>query len=66
VAEVLSVTLQTLWNPATVTTCVREANGQLRTFPSFYIPPHYVWGATAMMTSELLAIAAQVLHEDFL
>lgn len=66
VAEVLSVTLQTLWDPATVTTCVREANKQLRTFPSFYIPPHYIWGATAMMTSELLAIAAQVLYEDFL
>ncbi|MBN2393056.1 MAG: CoA pyrophosphatase [Anaerolineae bacterium] len=66
VAVVLSVSLQTLWYPATVTTCVREANGQLRTFPSFYIPPHYIWGATAMMTSELLAIAAQVLHEDSL
>ena len=66
VAEVLSVTLQTLRNPATVTTCEREANGQLRTFPSFYIPPHYIWGATAMMTSELLAIAAQVLHADCL
>lgn len=58
VAEVLSVTLRTLADPATVTTCVREANGQPRTFPSFYIPPHYIWGATAMMTSELLAIVA--------
>ena len=66
VAEVLSVTLQILWDPATVTTCVREVNGGPRTFPSFYIPPHYVWGATAMMTSELLAIAAQILREDFL
>ena len=66
VAEVLSVTLQTLWDPATVETCVREANGQLRTFPSFYIPPHYIWGATAMMTSELLAIVGQVLHADSL
>ncbi len=65
VAEVLSVTLQTLWNPATVATCVREANGQLRTFPSFYIPPHHIWGATAMMTSELLAIVAQVRGADF-
>jgi 8-oxo-dGTP pyrophosphatase MutT (NUDIX family) len=66
VAEVLSVTLQTFWNPATITTCVREANGQQRAFPSFYIPPHHIWGATAMMTSELLAIAAHVLHEDCL
>jgi 8-oxo-dGTP pyrophosphatase MutT (NUDIX family) len=66
VAEVLSVTLQTLWDPATVKTCVREANGHPRTFPSFYIPPHYIWGATAMMTSELLTIAAQVLREDCL
>ena len=66
VAEVLSITLQMLWDPVTVTTCVREVNGQLRSFPSFYIPPHYVWGATAMMTSELLAIAAQVLREDSL
>lgn len=64
VAEVLSVTLQTLWDPATVMACVREVSGQSRTFPSFYIPPHYIWGATAMMTSELLAIAAQVLRED--
>ncbi len=64
VAEVLSVTLQTLWNPATVATCVREANGQFRTFPSFYIPPYHIWGATAMMTSELLAIAVQVLRAD--
>ena len=66
VAEVLSVTLQTLWNPATMTTCVRDVEGQPRAFPSFYIPPHYIWGATAMMTSELLAIAAQVLREDSL
>jgi 8-oxo-dGTP pyrophosphatase MutT (NUDIX family) len=66
VAEVLSVTLQTLWDPATVAACVREANGQRRSFPSFYIPPHYIWGATAMMTSELLAIAAQVLGGDSL
>lgn len=66
VAEVLSVTLQTLSDPATVATCVREVNGQLRTFPSFYIPPHHIWGATAMMTSELLTIAVQVLHADFL
>ncbi len=65
VAEVLSVTLQTLADPATVATCVREINGQPRSFPSFYIPPHYIWGATAMMTSELLAIVAQVLDADF-
>lgn len=62
VAEVLSVTLQTLWDPLTMTTCVREVKGQLRTFPSFFIPPHHIWGATAMMTSELLAIVEQVLH----
>lgn len=66
VAEVLSVTLQTLRDPATVATCMREANGELRTFPSFYIPPHHIWGATAMMTSELLAIAVQVISVDFL
>jgi 8-oxo-dGTP pyrophosphatase MutT (NUDIX family) len=66
VAEVLSVTLRTLWNPATVATCVRDVNGQPRAFPSFYIPPHHIWGATAMMTSELLTIAAQVLHADSL
>ncbi|MEJ5309347.1 MAG: CoA pyrophosphatase [Anaerolineae bacterium] len=65
VAEVLSVTLQTLADPATVTTCVREINGQPRSFPSFYIPPHHIWGATAMMTSELLAIVAQVRGVDF-
>jgi len=66
VAEALSVTLQTLLDPVTVATCVQDVNGQPRTFPSFYIPPHYIWGATAMMTSELLAIAAQVLHAEFL
>jgi len=65
VAEVLSVTLQTLSDPATIATCVREINVQPRSFPSFYIPPHHIWGATAMMTSELLAIAAQVLDADF-
>jgi 8-oxo-dGTP pyrophosphatase MutT (NUDIX family) len=65
VAEVLSVTLRVLQNPATVTTCVREANKELRTFPSFYISPHYIWGATAMMTSELLAIVAEIPHADF-
>jgi len=66
VAEILSVTLQTLRDPATVTTCVREANGQPRHFPSFYISPHYIWGATAMMTSELLAVVTQVSGADFL
>lgn len=66
VAEVLSVTLQTLREPATVATCVRDVNGQPRSLPSFYVPPHYIWGATAMMTSELLAIAAQVLYADSL
>lgn len=66
VAEVLSVTLQTLSNPATVATCVREINGQPRSFPSFYIPPHYIWGATAMMTSELLAVVTQTSGADFL
>jgi hypothetical protein len=66
VAEVLSVTLQTLSDPATVATCMREINGEPRSFPSFYIPPHHIWGATAMMTSELLAIALQVISVDFL
>lgn len=66
VAEVLSVTLRTLADPATVATCVREINGQPRSFPSFYIPPHHIWGATAMMTSELLAVVRQVSGADFL
>lgn len=60
VAEVLTVTLRTLLDPATVGTCVREANGQTQTFPSYHIAPHHIWGATAMMTSELLEIVGRV------
>lgn len=61
VAEVLTVTLRRLLDPATLSTCVREANGQTQTFPSFHIAPHHIWGATAMMTSELLEIVRSML-----
>ncbi len=60
VAEVLSVPLSILLDPATVDCCVREANGQEKTFPSYHIGPHHIWGATAMMTSELLEIVRRI------
>jgi 8-oxo-dGTP pyrophosphatase MutT (NUDIX family) len=61
VAEVLIVPLRTLLDPTTTDTCVREANGRTQTFPSYHIAPHHIWGATAMMTSELLEIVGRIL-----
>ncbi len=61
VADVLTVPLRTLLDPLTVTTCVREANGRNQVFPSYYIAPHHIWGATAMMTGELLEIVRGIL-----
>ena len=61
VAEVLAVTLRTLLDPAALDTCVRGANGRTQTFPSYHIAQHHIWGATAMMTSELLEIVRYIL-----
>ncbi|HOT91896.1 MAG TPA: CoA pyrophosphatase [Anaerolineae bacterium] len=60
VAEVLAVPLRTLLDPSTVDCCVREVNGQTKSFPSYHIGAYHIWGATAMMTSELLEIVRRV------
>lgn len=56
VEVVLEVPLRTLFDPATRATYAQRSNVRPREVPSYWIPPYHIWGATAMMVSELLEI----------
>ncbi len=54
VAQVLLVPLSALLNPHNVSTYTYTSNHQELTAPCYAVAGQYIWGATAMMTSELL------------
>ncbi len=56
VAEVIEIPLAHLLAPATCCQETWELRGATAQVPFFAVGPHKVWGATAMMLSELLAL----------
>jgi 8-oxo-dGTP pyrophosphatase MutT (NUDIX family) len=56
VAEVIEIPLAHLLSPATCFQETWELRGAPVRVPFFAVGPHKVWGATAMMLSELLAV----------
>lgn len=61
VSEVITVTLRELLDPATVRTEQWTLRGHEVSVPFFAIAGHKVWGATALMLSELVA---RIRHHD--
>jgi 8-oxo-dGTP pyrophosphatase MutT (NUDIX family) len=60
VAEVIEVSLPYLLDPACRASERWELRGQGVEIPYFNIPPHKVWGATAIILSEFLARLEQI------
>lgn len=58
VAQLIETPLSALYDPANQHTEVWKLRDRSATVPHFRIQDHNVWGATAMMLSELLAIDA--------
>lgn len=58
VAELIEAPLRTLLDPATHRVEPWVMRGRTIEVPYFALGEHYVWGATAMMLSELLALPA--------
>jgi 8-oxo-dGTP pyrophosphatase MutT (NUDIX family) len=56
VADVFAVSLARLLDPATKDTYLWRRNGQTRTAPCYNVGENVIWGATAMMLSEILEI----------
>ena len=61
VAQLLEVSLLSLLDPATRRTETRTLRGQPIEVPYFAVAGQTVWGATAMMLSELLALPSMKL-----
>lgn len=61
VAEVIETPLPLLLDPATVVRETWEWRGESVEVPFFYIYGHKVWGATAMVLSELVALLREEL-----
>jgi 8-oxo-dGTP pyrophosphatase MutT (NUDIX family) len=59
VAEVLEVPLAVLGDPANLRTARRARGGVEIDAPYFAVGDHQVWGATAMILGELLALAGR-------
>jgi 8-oxo-dGTP pyrophosphatase MutT (NUDIX family) len=57
VAEVLEMALANLLDPARVDFFWREREGVRQNVPYFALGSHRIWGATAMMLAELVAVA---------
>ena len=61
VARVIEVPLATLLDPACRVQTQVRAGGNLRlSVPAFQVGGHIIWGATAMMLNELLAIVREI------
>jgi 8-oxo-dGTP pyrophosphatase MutT (NUDIX family) len=56
VADILEVDVDALLDPACFVRHERERNGAQLTIPAFHIGPHEIWGATAMVLAEFLAL----------
>lgn len=64
VEQVLQVPLDHLLNPATRKTELRRLDGSDVEVPYYDVAGHTVWGATAMMLAEFLAVARDVVELD--
>jgi 8-oxo-dGTP pyrophosphatase MutT (NUDIX family) len=58
VAEVIEVPLALLLDPHTERTEVWDWRGQLVPVPFFQVGPYQIWGATAMILAEFLAVTS--------
>jgi 8-oxo-dGTP pyrophosphatase MutT (NUDIX family) len=56
VARILEVDLDDLVNPAHLVSTERERDGIALTVPAFHVAGHEIWGATAMVLAEFLAL----------
>jgi 8-oxo-dGTP pyrophosphatase MutT (NUDIX family) len=56
VARILEVAVDELLDPQTVVSTTRERDGIALTVPAFHIAGHEIWGATAMVLAEFLAL----------
>ena len=56
VARILEIAVDALLDPATLISTTRERDGFALTVPAFHIAGHEIWGATAMVLAEFLAL----------
>jgi len=56
VAAILEVPVEDLLNPAHLRSTDRERDGRRLTIPAFFVAGHEIWGATAMVLAEFLAL----------
>jgi 8-oxo-dGTP pyrophosphatase MutT (NUDIX family) len=56
VAAILEVAVEDLLNPAHRRSTDRERDGRRLTIPAFFVAGHEIWGATAMVLAEFLAL----------
>jgi 8-oxo-dGTP pyrophosphatase MutT (NUDIX family) len=56
VARILEIDLDELMNPAHVVSTTRERDGIALMVPAFHVAGHEIWGATAMVLAEFLAL----------
>jgi 8-oxo-dGTP pyrophosphatase MutT (NUDIX family) len=56
VAHILEVGVNELLDPATFISSQRERDGRALTVPAFHVAGHEIWGATAMVLAEFLAV----------
>jgi 8-oxo-dGTP pyrophosphatase MutT (NUDIX family) len=56
VAHILEVGVEELLNPAHFVSTERERDGFALTIPAFHVGGHEIWGATAMVLAEFLAL----------
>jgi 8-oxo-dGTP pyrophosphatase MutT (NUDIX family) len=63
VAHILEVGLEDLLDPANFVSTERERDGFALTVPAFHVGGHEIWGATAMVLAEFLALLGWTGHE---
>jgi 8-oxo-dGTP pyrophosphatase MutT (NUDIX family) len=56
VAAILEIPVEDLLNPAHLRSTDRERDGRRFTIPAFFVAGHEIWGATAMVLAEFLAL----------
>ena len=56
VARILEVAVDDLWNPAHLRPAAREHDGRPMVVPAFHVGGEEIWGVTAMVLAEFLAL----------
>jgi 8-oxo-dGTP pyrophosphatase MutT (NUDIX family) len=64
VAEVLEASLQQLLDPGTRKVLMRVRDGTRYRVPLYQLPKHQVWGATAMILGEFVALLREALGDN--